>query len=307
MSSDPTPDPGAHSEPPSPGSPEGPTGEPGTAVPAAPLADAAAPAGEPPARPPFFSRAGGKIFILWLPMTAVGVAIGLFLPHHVLPALLSAQGHTVWLTIVLFTVLAAPVAAFVFAVAVYSLVAWRHAGPQDEPPDDGPPLRGNGPVTVLWLVLSSLLVLVLLVWGLAEFTADQEPRADALQIDVIGQQWLWTFEYPGTGVETHTLELPLNRPVQFDVTSLDVTHGFWLASLGVQVDANPGEVTTVQATPDRLGSFTVRCSQLCGLYHAFMYAPGSVVTPEQFATWLESQGSSKAAAVRTAQLQEPSR
>ena len=51
-------------------------------------------------------------------------------------------------------------------------------------------------------------------------------------------------------------------------------------------------VTVIRATPDKLGSFTVRCSQLCGLYHSFMYAPGSVVTPAQFAAWLQSQGAS---------------
>ena len=58
--------------------------------------------------------------------------------------------------------------------------------------------------------------------------------------------------------------------MQFNVTSVDVTHGFWPVALGVQVDANPGVVTVIRATPDKLGRFTVRCSQLCGLYHSFM-------------------------------------
>ena len=241
---------------------------------------------------PFFSRPAGKIFIIWFLMTTVGVLIGIFAPHHLMPTLLSHEATDVWRTMVLFTILAAPVAAIVYAVAAYSLIAWRHRGNQDEPPEDGPPLRGNSTVTAIWLGTSTLLVLVLLAWGLAVYSSEAVAEPHSLQIDVTGQQWLWTFSYPGTGVETRTLVLPINRPVQFNVTSVDVTHGFWPVDLGVQVDANPGVVTVIRATPDKLGSFTVRCSQLCGLYHSFMYAPGSVVTSAQFARWLQAHGAS---------------
>jgi cytochrome c oxidase subunit II len=252
-----------------------------------------------PARP-FFSRPVGKIFIIWFLMTAVGVLIGIFAPHHLMTDLLSHEATDVWRTMVLFTILAAPVAAVVYAVAAYSLIGWRHRGNQDEPPDDGPPLRGNSTVTAIWLGTSSVLVLALLAWGLSVYSAEEVSHPNTLQIDVTGQQWLWTFNYPGTGVNTRTLVLPVNRPVQFNVTSVDVTHGFWPVSLGVQVDANPGVVTVIRATPDKLGSFTVRCSQLCGLYHSFMYAPGLVVSSAKFSQWLQSQGASTTTAQATA-------
>ena len=254
---------------------------------------------------PFFSRAGGKIFIIWLAMTAVGVLIGIFAPHHLLPSLLSKEGTDVWQTLVFFTILAAPVAAFVYAVGAYSLIAWRHRGNQDEPPEDGPPMRGNGPATILWLVTSTVLVVVLLVWGLTVWSAQQISHPDTLQVDVTGQQWLWTYSYPGTGVETRTLDLPVNRPVQFNITSVDVTHGFWPAALGVQVDANPNVTTVIRTTPNTLGTFTVQCSQLCGLYHAFMNNKGAVVTPEQFAQWLQTNGATETAAAAAAGTKPP--
>ena len=163
-------------------------------------------------------------------------------PTTCLPTLLSHEATDVWQTIVLFTILAAPVAALVYAVAAYSLIAWRHKGNQDEPPEDGPPLRGNGTVTAIWLVISTVLVLVLLAWGLTVYSAQQTTHPNALQVNVTGQQWLWTFSYPGPACDTRSLVLPVNRPVQFNVTSVDVTHGFWPAALGVQVDANPGEI-----------------------------------------------------------------
>ncbi len=251
---------------------------------------------------PFFSRPGGKIFIIWLIMTAVGVLIGFYAPHHLLPTMLSSTGTDVFNTMVFFTVLAAPVAAFVYAVGAYSLVAWRHRGNQDEPPPDGPPMRGNGPMTVVWLVSSTLLVIVLLVWGLAVWSSQQVTHPNTLQVNVTGQQWVWTFSYPGTGVETRALVLPVNRPVEFNVTSVDVTHGFWPVQLGTQVDANPGETTVIRTTPNKLGTFEVRCSQLCGLYHSFMDAPGSVVTPTRFSQWLQTQGASASSAALTARI-----
>jgi cytochrome c oxidase subunit 2 len=254
---------------------------------------------------PFFSRAGGKIFIIWLAMTTVGVLIGFYAPHHLLPTMLSTQGTKVWQTLVLFTVLAAPIAAFVYAVGLYSLLGWRARGfgKSDQPPPDGPSLRGDAPMTALWVGISAALVIVLLVWGLGEFTAEQTSHPDTLQVDVTGQQWLWTFSYPDAGnVQTRSLVLPVNRPVQFNVTSVDVTHGFWPAALGVQVDANPNTVTVIEATPDKVGDFTVRCSQLCGLYHSFMYASGAVVTPQKFAVWLHGQGASLAKAADAADL-----
>jgi cytochrome c oxidase subunit II len=246
---------------------------------------------------PFLSRPGGKIFLIWLVFTVIGVLIGAYAPHHLLPPLLSPAGGDVWATIVLFTVLAAPVAALVYAIAFYSLFAWRHRSDDpDEPPPDGEPQRGNGPVTVIWLVTSTFLVVVLLFWGITVWSAQQTTHENTLQVNVTGQQWLWTYSYPGTGVETRTLEVPLNRPVQFNVTSVDVTHGFWPAALGIQVDANPNVTTVIHTTPNKLGSFTVQCSQLCGLYHAFMNNKASVVTPEQFAAWLESNGATAAQA-----------
>src|SRR6202522_1291970 len=129
----------------------------------------------PPELKPFFSRPVGKIFIIWLAMTAVGVLVGIYAPHYLLPTMLSMQGTKVWATIVLFTILAAPVAAFVYAVGLYSLLGWRARGfgNSDQPPPDGPSLRGDAPMTALWVGVSSVLVIVLLVWGLSEFTAEQ--------------------------------------------------------------------------------------------------------------------------------------
>ncbi len=93
--------------------------------------------------------------------------------------------------------------------------------------------------------MSSVLCAFLLIWGLAEEAAVATPAtaANPLVVNVTGQQWVWTFSYPGQGdIESDQLYLPLDRPVVFHVTSKDVIHSFWVVQMGIKVDANPGEI-----------------------------------------------------------------
>lgn len=244
--------------------------------------------GGPIYRRPFF-----KIGIIWAIFTLIGILISIFLPRHIMPTHMAHEFGDVMDTMVFFSLLAAPVAAAVWAISAYSLIAWRKmSGKSDTPPEDGVPLRGNTVAVSLWLGISVVLVLVLLVWGMTVLSQQNRPQANTIRINVTGQQWLWTFSYPGTGVSSNVLEVPNNTAIIFQVTSQDVTHGFWPVELGTQIDANPGFITYIQATPDRLGRFDVRCSQLCGLYHSYMYTHGEVVTQSQFKSWLRSQGAS---------------
>jgi cytochrome c oxidase subunit 2 len=140
------------------------------------------------------------------------------------------------------------------------------------------------------------LCLFLLIWGLAALSSVESPAnaASPLEIDVTGQQWVWTFTYPQNGnVESDQLYLPENRPVVFRVTSDDVIHSFWVPEMGIKVDANPGMTTTTQTIPDRLGTYPVKCAELCGLLHADMETYAHVVTTADFTTWAATQGSSQ--------------
>ena len=228
-----------------------------------------------------------QIFWIWLVLTVLLVAFG-FVPAHLMGVQASKTEHDVEQTMTVFTIAAAPVAALVWAIGLYSLFAWRHKG-SGPPTTDGPALRTNTRATAAWLVASSVLVTFLLIWGLAELPAVAAAKSapNPLIVNVTGQQWLWTFGYPGEGdVRSDVLYLPENRPVVFHVTSDDVVHSFWLVQMGIKVDANPGEVTTTSATPNRLGTFDIRCAELCGLYHAHMETTAKVVSPADFTRWL---------------------
>lgn len=234
-----------------------------------------------------------RVLWIWLGMTVVLVIFALVVPARLMGPPASPTMRAVESTMTIFSVAAAPVMALVLAVAVYSLIGWRSRG-AEQPSGDGPPIRGNSPVTATWMVLSSLLTVFALIWGLGEMqslSAEASPGPNAMVVNVTGQQWVWTFSYPQNGnVESDQLYLPVNRPVVFHVTSKDVIHSFWVVEMGIKVDANPGEVTKTGVLPDKLGTYTVRCAELCGLLHAHMETQAHVVSSTDFAAWINSQG-----------------
>ena len=98
-------------------------------------------------------------------------------------------------------------------------------------------------------------------------------------IQVIGQQWKFTYRYPTFGgFETDQLVVPDDTTIAFHVTSLDVIHSFWAYQLGVKADANPDYDNVAYTTTQQLGTFIVRCAELCGIWHGAMYNSGDVVT-----------------------------
>ncbi len=112
-----------------------------------------------------------------------------------------------------------------------------------------------------------------------------------LVIQVIGQQWQWTYRYPQFGgFETQQLRMPEGRLIQFDVTSLDVIHSFWAYQLGVKIDANPGVNNVGYAFALHTGVVDVHCAELCGIWHGYMTdvgpQAGRVLSSSQFASWV---------------------
>jgi cytochrome c oxidase subunit 2 len=201
-----------------------------------------------------------------------------------------------------FTVLAAlatPVLTLVLLYLVYAVIFFR------QPKGgvlEGPAVRGHARVQTAWIVVTSLMVLSVAVFGTVRLEADNGagsgsgpnpltvPKGPKLPVQVIAQQWLFTYRYPTYGgVETTELVLPNEQMVEFHVTSLDVVHDFWAYKLGVKADANPGVDNVAFVKPTKLESFTVRCAELCGIWHGYMYNAGRVVTPAAFETWIHEQ------------------
>jgi cytochrome c oxidase subunit 2 len=248
-------------------------------------------------------RDGRNVFVIWLVCTAVAVPlIVLVLGPHLPPGRMTNEASAQTDANVLMTALVTPIVLLIWIFCGYSLFVFRARGAAIE---DGRPNFGNATAQVLWLAITTAIVLTLAVWGSYELIAGSDgagggqgpsPIAlpahhqDAYQVQVIGQQWQFTYRYPSlNGLESNQLVLPANRLIELHVTSLDVVHSFWAVELGLKADANPGVDNIVYVETKSPTVFHVRCAELCGLWHGYMYNNGRIVDSAQFDSWATQQ------------------
>jgi cytochrome c oxidase subunit II len=259
-------------------------------------ADAPAPAPAAAGQEP---NHGIRIFIPWLVLSvAADLVIWFVWGPHLPPGDMSSSAASQQFDIRVMAVMAAPVMLFVLIYFAYALLVWHHREGDEE---DGPAIHGNTRISVIWITVSSVIVLGLFVFGTVQLIVPQgagagegaqpiwKPSGSTLQVQVIAQQWKFTYRYPQFGgFETTDLVLPVGQWVQFNVTSIDVIHSFWAYQLGVKADANPDVNNVAYTKINHTGSITVRCAELCGLWHGAMFDYGKAVSLSAFESWANS-------------------
>jgi cytochrome c oxidase subunit 2 len=235
-------------------------------------------------------------------LVAIGILFGagatlvaLLIPW--LPHSASRQAGRIDFVFWFVTAISIMIFALVAAVIVYAVFKFRAQPGEDE---DGPPIHGHTGLEIAWTAVPAALVTsISIVSAVVLAKNDHIPRASAagkadpltpLVVNVTAQQFAWSFEYPGFGkLISPTLKLPLDKTVKLRITSLDVTHSFWVPEFGQKQDAVPGSFTTLAITPDRMGTFPVICTELCGLGHAVMRSRAEVMSRSKFLSWAKGQ------------------
>jgi cytochrome c oxidase subunit 2 len=237
--------------------------------------------------------------LIWLVATLIATPLVILLLGPILPpgnGSEQASGHVTDNTVLL--AMATPVLLLVVIYLIYAVIVFR------QPKGgvlEGPAVRGNARLQTYWIVITSALVLSLAVYGTVRLEEDGAgsgggpspavvPSGPKLPVQVIAQQWAFTYRYPTYGgIETTHLELPVNQMVELHVTSLDVIHSFWAYQLGVKADANPNVDNVVFVRPTHEESFEIRCAELCGIWHGYMFDHGHVVSSSAFTGWIAEQ------------------
>ena len=224
---------------------------------------------------------------------AGAAAVALLIPW--LPHAASKQAGRIDFVFWFVTTICIVIFALVASVIIYSIFKFR-AKPGDD--EDGPPIHGNTRLEIVWTAVPAILVTSISIVSAIVLTKnDHLPHASAasdplrpLVVNVTGQQFEWNFKYPAFGnLSSATLQLPIDAPVKLQITSVDVTHSFWVPEFGQKQDAVPGSVNTLAITPDRMGSFPVICTELCGLGHALMRSTAIVMPRDKFLSWAKGQ------------------
>jgi cytochrome c oxidase subunit 2 len=225
-----------------------------------------------------------KMIALGIGASLVGIAITLLIDWFPTPA--SDSAGTIDTVYDVLLICSVPVFVLVMTVAIYSVVRFR-AMPGDM--RDGAPIHGNTRLEVIWVTIPFLMVTALSIYGWIVLDDLEAKQPDELVVNVTGQQFTWTFEYPQEKVESTELVLPKDRPVEFHIETNDVIHSFWVPEFRLKSDAVPGLITKIRLTPDRLGRYQVVCAELCGIGHAAMRQNVRVVEPGAFDDWLADQ------------------
>jgi cytochrome c oxidase subunit 2 len=196
------------------------------------------------------------------------------------------------------TAVLTPLICLILGYFGYALVVFRRRGTGIE---EGAAIRGDARTQTLWIVSTAAVVLVLAGYGTWALLQDGAgggqgpspiavPSGPKLPVQVIAQQWQFTYRYPSYGgLETSELVLPAHQTIELHVTSLDVIHSFWAYGLGVKADANPGTDNIVFVTTRGPQSFRIQCAELCGLWHGYMFDNGRVVSGADFAAWIRGE------------------
>jgi cytochrome c oxidase subunit 2 len=260
-----------------------------------------------------------RIVVIWIVLSVVIDLVYWFaLGPHVPPGRMTSTAKDNQFDFNVLMVIGLPVLIGVWEWLAYAAIKWNAKGKDTPESVGGPDAAGNKRVEVSWIVITSVVVLFLAGFGVVALYSGngsgggegpnpiQQPagavkaETDAIQgtgswspnsnevlpVQVIAQQWKFTYRYPTFGgFESTDLILPVDTQIAFNVTSLDVIHSFWAYQLEVKADANPLENNVAFTKTEQLGSFEVRCSELCGIWHGAMFNSGQVVSQSAFMSW----------------------
>jgi cytochrome c oxidase subunit II len=152
-------------------------------------------------------------------------------------------------------------------------------------------IEGSTLLEATWTIIPLGLFLIMFVWGSLLYFRIYTPPNNAMNIYVVGKQWMWKAEHPGGQHEINSLHVPLGRPVQLTLISQDVFHSFSIPAFRVKREAIPGRYTTVWFEATQLGTFHLFCTQYCGTNHSAMIGDIVVLSPDDYQKWLAQSNS----------------
>ncbi len=198
---------------------------------------------------------------------------------------------------IFYVTLGVTVFLFVTVGGALAFSIWKFRLRTGDDPAAIPPQSHGHPLVELGLVLASaglLVVIAVPTFGgiLLKNRVPAADAADAIEVNVTGYQWWWSFEYPEYGFHTaNELVFPVGRAVKLNLRAGDVIHSFWLPKLAGKTDLIPGQTNFKWIKADAPGTYWGQCAEFCGDSHAYMLFRAHAVSEEAWRHWLDRQRS----------------
>ena len=168
------------------------------------------------------------------------------------------------------------------ALVIYFAVRYRRR--PNSPPT--PRIEGALKLELFWTGVPALISVVIFVWGVNVYFHLSRPPENALQVYVVGKQWMWKLQHSSGQREINALHVPLGQPVRLTLISEDVIHDFFVPAFRAKVDVVPGNYSHLWFQPTKKGEYHLFCSQYCGTNHSGMVGTVYVQDQAEYQTWL---------------------
>ncbi len=150
----------------------------------------------------------------------------------------------------------------------------------------GVPVHGSLPLELLWTIIPFFVVMTMFGWGAKVFFDLYRPPPGAMEVYVVGKQWMWKIQHMGGQREINELHVPVGRPVKLIMGSEDVLHSFYIPAFRVKADVIPGRYNTMWFTATKAGIYHLFCAEYCGTKHSGMIGSVVAMEPADFQAWL---------------------
>lgn len=179
-----------------------------------------------------------------------------------------------------------------FAILIAALIIFFALRYRRRREDEVPPATvTNTRLELLWTFIPLAIVMGIFVWGTRVFLGMHNLPEDAMQIDVVGKQWMWKIQHPTGRREINELHVPVGQRVKLKMISQDVIHSFFIPAFRIKQDVLPGRYTYMWFEPTEPGEYHLFCAEYCGAEHSRMVGKVVVMEPAEYQAWLGNAAS----------------
>jgi len=150
----------------------------------------------------------------------------------------------------------------------------------------GVAIHGSLALELLWTFIPLGIAMVMFAWGAKVFFDLYRPPAGAMEIFVVGKQWMWKAQHADGQREINELHVPIGRPVKLIMGSEDVIHSYYIPAFRVKADVIPGRYNSLWFTATKPGRYHLFCAEYCGTKHSGMIGWITAMEPADYQAWL---------------------
>jgi len=151
-------------------------------------------------------------------------------------------------------------------------------------------IEGSLPLELTWTLIPLGICMIFFAWGALIFFQNARPPRGAMEIYVVGKQWMWKIEHETGQREIDALHVPVNRDIKLIMSSQDVIHSFYIPAFRIKADVLPGRYTSIWFHPTKVGTYHLFCAEYCGTQHSGMIGEVDVMEPAAYQAWLANAG-----------------